>query len=222
MLPPVAVPFKPRSPLCETHGEELASMITHAIGALLSVAALVVMVVVSLGDPYRVVSASIFGGTLVLLYGASTVYHSFSTPRLKSFLQILDHACIYLLIAGSYTPLTLVTMRGPWGWSLFGIVWSLAVAGVILKATTRGKRETVLSTVLYLAMGWLVVIALGPLVRSLPPAGLAWLVAGGVCYTLGVGFFAWGRLRYNHAIWHLFVIAGSACHVVTAIGFILR
>ncbi len=197
-------------------------MWSHALGAVMAVAALVVMVVVALGDPWRVVAAAVFGTTLVLLYGASTIYHAFTCPRLKPFLQIIDHAAIYLLIAGSYTPLTLVAMRGPWGWTLFGIVWFLAVLGIVVKAVMRGKREAWWSTALYLVMGWLVVIAIRPLIAALPPEGLAWLVAGGLCYTLGIVFFAWQRLRFNHAIWHGFVIAGSACHVVATTLYILR
>lgn len=197
-------------------------MITHALGAALSVAALVVMVVCAGGDAFRIVAAAVFGTTLVLLYTSSAIYHSFSSPRLKNFFQILDHSCIYLLIAGSYTPLALISLRGPWGWSLFGTVWFLAFAGVVLKSVLRKNREAWWSTALYVAMGWLVVVAAGPLLRSLPPAGLAWLVAGGLCYTLGVVFFVWQRLRFNHAIWHLFVLAGSACHVVATTGYILR
>jgi hemolysin III len=188
----------------------------------MAVAALVIMIVVALGDPLRVVAASIFGATLVLLYGASTIYHAHSCPRMKPFLQIIDHACIYLLIAGSYTPLTLVTLRGAWGWTLFGIVWFLAIVGVAVKACMRGKRESWWSTALYLGMGWLAVIAIRPLLAALPPAGLAWLVAGGLCYSFGVFFFIREKMRFNHAIWHLFVIAGSACHVVATTVYMLR
>jgi len=196
-------------------------MITHAVAAVLAVAALVMMVAVSIGDPYRVVAASVFGGTLVLLYTSSAIYHSFTCPRLKNLLQVLDHACIYLLIAGSYTPISLVAIRGPWGWTLLGLVWSLALAGVVVKSVLRRNREAWWSTALYLLMGWLVVIAIGPIVRALPPAGLAWLIAGGACYTLGIVFFVWQRLPFHHAIWHLFVIAGSACHVVATLFYIL-
>lgn len=196
-------------------------MITHGIATLLAVGALVTMVVVAGGDPLRTVSAAIFGATLVLLYLASTLYHSFHSPRAKSVLQVLDHASIYLLIAGSYTPLTLVALRGAWGWTLFGVIWLLAFTGVVLKSLVRVNREAWWSTALYLLMGWLVVVAGPRLSSSLPPAGLAWLVAGGLCYTGGVVFFLWNRLPYNHAIWHGFVIAGSACHVVTMTVYIL-
>jgi len=213
---------RPRSPLCESPAEELASMATHALGTLLAVGALVAMLLRSQGDAFRSVSAGIFGVTLVLLYLSSTLYHATTCPRRKPLLQALDHACIYLLIAGSYTPLTLVALRGPWGWTLFGIVWFMALGGVLLKTLHRGKRDTWWSTALYIAMGWLAVVALGPMMRALPPAGLAWMVAGGLCYTFGVIFFAWRKLRFNHAIWHLFVLAGSACHVVATAGYILR
>jgi hemolysin III len=197
-------------------------MATHALGTALSIAALVAMVVLAGGETFRTVSACIFGGTLVLLYGSSTLYHATSCPRRKPVFQALDHACIYLLIAGSYTPLTLVALRGPWGWSLFGVVWFLALAGVLLKTLGRGKRDTWWSTALYIVMGWLAVLAFGPMLRALSPAGVAWMVAGGLCYTFGVIFFAWKRLRFNHAIWHLFVLAGSACHVAATSLYILR
>jgi hemolysin III len=180
------------------------------------------MILAAGNDPYRVVAASIFGTTLVLLYSSSTIYHSISEPHLRSFFQILDHACIYLLIAGSYTPIALVTLRGPWGWSLLGAVWFLAIAGVVLKSVMRDNREAWWSTALYIVMGWLVVIAIKPLIEAMPGIGLVWLVAGGLCYTLGVVFFAWRKLPFSHAIWHLFVIAGSACHVVATIGYILH
>jgi hemolysin III len=210
-----------RSPLCESVAEERASMITHGIGALLSVVALGIMLAVSWGQPVRMWAAGIFGATLVLLYASSTFYHAFSNHRVKSVLQIVDHACIYLLIAGSYTPLTLVSLRGPWGWTLLGIIWFLALAGILLKSFMRSNHGAWWSTALYLLMGWLVVIAFGPVVRSLPVAGLLWLVAGGICYSFGVVFFVWRQLRYNHAIWHLFVLAGSACHVIATTLYIL-
>lgn len=216
-----AVPFRPRSPLCDSPKEEYASLATHALGALFSVVALVLMIFASGADPYRIVASCVFGTTLILLYTSSTIYHSVSTPSLRSLFQVLDHACIYLLIAGTYTPVTLITLRGPWGWSLFGCVWGLAIAGVILKSVMRENRGAWWSTALYVVMGWLVIIAIVPLVRNLPGPGLAWLVAGGLCYTFGVVFFVWEKLPFNHAIWHLFVIAGSACHVIATIFYIL-
>jgi hemolysin III len=216
-----AVPFRQRSPLCDSRDEEYASQVTHAIGAVLSVIALAVMIIESGSDPYRIVSSCIFGSTLILLYTSSTIYHSVSSPRLRSFFQVLDHACIYLLIAGTYTPVSLITLRGPWGWTLFGCVWGLAIAGVVLKSVMRKNREAWWSTALYVVMGWLVVFAIVPLVRNLPGPGLAWLVAGGLCYTFGVIFFVWRKLRFNHAIWHLYVMAGSACHVIATVFYIL-
>lgn len=196
-------------------------MVTHGLGALLSVVALAVMLQVSDGEFYRTLSAAVFGGSLVLLYSSSAAYHAISGHRLKVFFRSLDHVCIYLLIAGSYTPLTLVSLRGRWGWILLGIIWFLALAGVLIKSLVRTNQAAWWSTALYLLMGWLVVVAAGPVMRALPAAALTWLVAGGVCYTLGVVFFAWRSLRFNHAIWHLFVMAGSACHVVATARYIL-
>jgi len=215
-------PFKERSELCESHSEELASMITHAIGAVLSVVGLVYMVVISENDPWRVTGATIFGSTLILLYLSSTLYHSFSAPRVKSFFQILDHSAIYLLIAGTYTPLTLVSLRGPWGWSLFGIVWFMAIGGVLTKALMKNNRDHWISTAIYIMMGWLAIIAIGPLVQAIPTGGLALIIAGGVFYTGGVVFYAWKKLKFNHAVWHLFVLAGSICHVLAVTLYVLR
>ncbi|MDB6076329.1 MAG: hlyIII, partial [Akkermansiaceae bacterium] len=170
------------------------------------------------------VSACVFGTTLVMLYLSSTLYHASTSLKAKSILQSFDHACIYLLIAGSYTPLTLVALRERWGWSwsLFGTIWFLALAGVLLKTFMRGRKDNWWSTLLYVIMGWLVVVALGPMTRILPPAGIAWMVAGGLCYTFGVIFFSWRSLRFNHSIWHLFVLSGSACHVIATMLYILR
>lgn len=196
-------------------------MFTHALGVVASIVALCWMIVVAGSDPWRLTGGAIFGGSLVFLYVSSTLYHAFSGPRTKALLQLLDHAAIYLLIAGSYTPLTLVTLRGPWGWSLLGAVWFLAIAGILVKTCMRSRRDHWLSTALYLFMGWLVVVAIGPVVRSLPLPGLLLILLGGVSYSAGVAFFAWERLKYNHAIWHLFVLAGSACHALAVILFIL-
>jgi hemolysin III len=194
-------------------GEEIANSVTHGAGFFVSVAALVLLVVsaAATGDAWRVTAASVYGATLVLLYAASTLYHALPGIRVKAVFQRLDHAAIYLLIAGTYTPFVLVTLRGGWGWALFGVVWGLAVLGVVLKSVF-GIRLAALSTVVYVIMGWLVVIAAAPLVARLPAGGLRWLVAGGVLYTLGVAFFALERVRYSHAVWHLFVLAGSAAH----------
>ena len=194
-------------------GEELANRLTHGLGAVCSVTGMVLMVVFSTrhGDAWQVVSTAIFGTTLVLLYTASTLYHSFQGERIKQLLQKFDHAAIFLLIAGTYTPFVLVTLRGPWGWSLFGVVWGLAIAGVALKFWFAGRFKLI-STLLYIGMGWLVMIALKPLMAALPAGGLHLLVAGGLCYTGGATFYLWRNLPYHHAIWHVFVLAGSACH----------
>jgi hemolysin III len=168
------------------------------------------------------ISASVFGVSLVLLYLSSALYHCFTSLRWKARFQSLDHACIYLLIAGSYTPITLITLRGALGGWLFGIIWAMALAGVLIKLLWNGKKDHWISTALYLVMGWLVVFAIGPLTRALPLAGLCWLVAGGLSYTLGIIFYAWRRLPFNHAIWHLFVLGGSVCHVVAIAGYVLR
>ena len=193
--------------------EELANAVTHGIGVALSVAGLAVLVTLAglQGDPWRIVSGAIFGGTLVLLYTASTLYHSFRGAEVKRLLRKLDHAAIFLLIAGTYTPFMLVNLRGAWGWSLLGVVWGLGAIGVALKFRFAGRFRLV-STLIYLGMGWLVVIAAVPLLRQVPAAGLWLLLAGGLCYTVGAGFYLWKRLPYHHAVWHLFVLAGSACH----------
>ena len=196
-----------------TEREELANSVTHGLGVLLSVVGLAVLVVFAAlnGNGWHVVSTAIFGVTLVLLYTTSTLYHSLRGDRLKQRLQKFDHAAIFLLIAGSYTPFVLVTLRGPWGWSLFGIIWGLAIAGVTIKFWLAGRYRLV-STVIYVAMGWLVLVAIKPLAAALPAGGLKLLIAGGLCYTGGAAFYLWKRLPYHHAIWHLFVLAGSACH----------
>ena len=193
--------------------EELANRLTHGVGAILSVAGLVLMVLFSnrYGDAWHVVSTAIFGATLVLLYSSSTLYHSFRDEQRQRLMRKFDHAAIFLLIAGTYTPFVLVTLRGPWGWSLFGVVWGLALIGVVLKFWFAG-RFRVVSTLIYLGMGWLVMVALKPLLAALPFDGLRLLVAGGLCYTGGSVFYLWKRLPYQHAIWHLFVLGGSACH----------
>lgn len=198
-----------------TPREELANSLTHGLGAALSVAGLVLLVIRAAqhGDAWHVVSTAIFGTTLVLLYAASTLYHSLRGERLKQSLRKFDHAAIFLLIAGSYTPFVLVTLRGPWGWSLFGVVWGLAVAGMTIKFWLAGRFK-LLSTLIYVAMGWLVLVAIKPLVAALPAGGMKLLVAGGLCYTGGAVFYLWKRLPYHHAIWHLFVLGGSACHFV--------
>jgi hemolysin III len=202
---------------------EMANSATHGLGAILSVVALVLLVVSGslAGGARKIVGGAVFGGSLVLLYTMSTLYHGLIHPRAKAVFQIQDHSAIYLLIAGTYTPFCLVTLRGGWGWSLFGVIWGLAALGVTFKAVF-GDRFEVLSTAVYLGMGWLIVIAARPLYRAIPGGGLAWLAAGGAFYSLGVGFFAWRRLRFHHAIWHLFVLGGSLCHVVSVLGYVLN
>lgn len=195
--------------------EELASALTHGLGLVASIvgAAVLLYLAAGSGDVWRVVTTAIFGSTLILLYTASTLYHAARERGVRARLRVFDHCAIYLLIAGSYTPFMLVGIRGGWGWSLFGVVWGLAVAGVIYKLCFIGRFPR-LSTALYLAMGWLSVVAAGPMVRHLDPSTLAWLVAGGLVYTLGTLFYHNRRIPYAHAIWHLFVIGGSVCHAV--------
>ncbi|MBS4194427.1 PAQR family membrane homeostasis protein TrhA [Lederbergia citri] len=191
--------------------EELANAITHGIGFLLSIPALVVLIVSAAnnGGALQVVSFTIFGVTMLLLYLFSTMLHSFKPSKVKNVFAILDHSAIYLLIAGTYTPLVLISLNGALGWTLFGIVWGLAVAGITLKCFLINKFR-IISTIFYLAMGWLVIIAIKPLYLSLSGAGFALLLTGGILYSVGAIFYIWRNLPYSHAIWHLFVIAGSA------------
>jgi len=201
-------------------GEEIANSVVHGVGAALAVAAVPLLVVsaVSRGGAAQVTANAIFGATLVLVYLSSTLYHALARNRAKKVLRVIDHAAIYLLIAGTYTPFTVGVLRGAWGWALFGVVWGLAVTGVALTGSL-GVRLPRLSTAVYVAMGWLIVVAIKPLVSQLPAAGLGWLLAGGVAYTGGVVFYAWQRLRFHHAVWHLCVLAGSACHFVAVIRY---
>jgi hemolysin III len=204
------------------HVGERFNSISHLIGALLSVAGLTALVTMGAleGDPYKVVSFAVYGAMLCLLYLISTLYHWARAPRVKAFLQKCDHSAIYLLIAGSYTPFTLVTLRGPWGWSLFGVSWGLAVFGIV-QELTLGRRTRSVSMVLYVLMGWLALVAVHPLVTALPPAGTAWLVAGGVIYSAGIYFFINDeRIRHGHGIWHLFVLAGSLCQFVSVARYV--
>ena len=205
-----------------TLGEEVAHSVTHGAGLLAAVAGLVMLVTLAAAtrDPWRVTACAIYASTLVALYAASTLYHALSATRARHVFRVLDHSAIFLLIAGTYTPFALVPLRGPWGWTLLAIVWSLAVAGVAMKAVF-GARWPVVSTMLYICMGWTVLIALKPLVEHVPPGGIAWLAAGGLAYTGGVAFFAWTRLRYSHAVWHLFVLAGSVCHYIAVVLYVL-
>lgn len=194
-------------------GDEWANTLTHGLGLLLSVLGLFFLIFFSRDsdDPWKLFSFVVYGGSLVLLYLASTIYHLSKTPKLKKIFRVIDHCAIYLLIAGSYTPFTLMPLKGLYGWLLFGAIWSLACAGIFLKSfyIHRFKR---FSTALYLLMGWLAIIAAKPLVDNYPYEGLIWLVAGGILYTLGVFFFIQDKRKFYHAIWHLFVLAGSVCH----------
>jgi hemolysin III len=197
----------------ETPREELANTLSHAVGLVCAVAATPILIIgaASRGSAANVVGSSVFGATLILLYLTSTWYHATPVSRRKLRLQKFDHAAIYLLIAGSYTPFTLGVLGGPWGWTLFGIVWAAAAIGVREKLVV-GVRHPRISTAMYVVMGWLVLIAIRPLLLNMPPQGIGWLVAGGVLYTGGVAFFAARRIPYSHFIWHLFVLAGSTCH----------
>lgn len=197
----------------QTKGEEIANSITHGIGAALSVAALVILIVfaASAGDGRRIASLAIYGATLIFLYLASTIYHGVSDTRTKRVFRIIDHSSIYLLIAGTYTPVVLVALRGPWGWSLFGLIWGLALAGIILEVV-QIKNLKLFAVAIYVSMGWLVVIALKPLLQAAPMNLILWLLVGGFAYTLGTFFYRWYKLPYHHAIWHLFVMIGSAAH----------
>lgn len=205
-----------------SHAEEIANSVTHGVGVLLSICGLVVLVNLAAthGNVWHIVGSSIFGSTLILLYLASTLYHSIPAPRAKKTLRLLDHVAIYLLIAGTYTPFLLVNLRGPWGWSLFALVWSVALTGIILKVSPLGHKPG-LSLTLYLFLGWIILIAIKPLLSYLDPAGIRLLVAGGIAYTAGVIFYGWHRLPYNHAIWHLFVLTGSCFHFFAVLLYVL-
>jgi len=201
--------------------EEVANAVTHGAGLLLAVGAVPVLIALGAvhGTGTHVVAYTVYGVSLVALYAASTLYHAFPWPRLKRILRAVDHAAIYLLIAGTYTPVALVALDGRWGWALFAVVWTLAAAGCVFKVFCTGRFERA-STALYLGMGWLAVAALGPITAALPPPALGWLLAGGLAYSGGVVFFVWERLPYNHAVWHGFVLAGSACHYVAIAGYV--
>ncbi|CAG0996976.1 hypothetical protein BURK1_02600 [Burkholderiales bacterium] len=204
----------------QTRGEEIANSVSHGAALVASVAALPILVLTAAyrGTAVDVAAASVFGATMVLVYAASMLYHAVPQPRAKRLLRRLDHGAIYLLIAGTYTPFTLGVLGGPWGWALFGLVWTLAAVGVTLKAFDW-MSHPVASAGLYLAMGWSVLLALGPLVERVATGGLVLLAAGGLAYTAGVAFFALdSRMRYGHFVWHLFVVAGTACHFFAVLG----
>ncbi|MGA7816633.1 PAQR family membrane homeostasis protein TrhA [Caballeronia sp.] len=204
------------------HFGERFNSVTHLIGTVLSVAGLATLVTMGAleRDPYKIVSFAVYGAMLLVLYTISTLYHWVRSPRLKAILQKCDHSAIYLLIAGSYTPFSLVTLRGPWGWSLFGVSWGLAALGIV-QELTLGRRTRSVSMVLYVLMGWLALVAIRPLVMALPPAGTAWLLAGGLIYSAGIYFFINDeRIRHGHGIWHLFVLGGSLCQFVSVARYV--
>jgi len=204
----------------QSPGEEIANSVSHGVGLLAAVVAAPVLIVAAVqrGGATGVIGASVFAFTVVVLYSASMLYHALPPNRAKRVFQVLDHSAIFLLIAGTYTPFTLGVLRGAWGWSLLGLVWSLALGGVILKGIS-GIRHPRLSLGLYLAMGWIVLIAVKPLWLLMPAEGLFWLVSGGIAYTAGVAFFVAERVRYSHFVWHLFVLAGTACHFIAVLRY---
>lgn len=204
-----------------TLGEEIAHGITHGIGTGLSIAGLILLVVMAIryGNIYHIVSFSVYGATLVMLYLASTLYHSFQHPTLKQVFRVIDHASIFLLIAGTYTPFLLVAIKGAWGWTLLFIVWGLAILGVSFK-TLFIHRFQKLSVLAYILMGWLSVVAIKEFLANIPMGGLILIGIGGVVYTVGVLFYALKKIRYNHAIWHVFVMGGSICHYLAVLFYL--
>ena len=205
-----------------TPREEFAHAITHGIGILLGIVGLILMMVKAsqFGDAWHITSTAIFGVSMVLLYAASTAYHAVSREPLKALLRKIDHGAIFVLIAGTYTPFLLVTLRGAWGWSLFGVVWGLGILGLVLKFWFTG-RFRVVSTLLFLIMGWLIIIAVKPLVAALPTDGFKWLLIGGLSYSLGTVFYLWKKLPYNHAIWHLCVLGGTIGHWIAIYYYVI-
>jgi hemolysin III len=203
-------------------GEEIANSITHGIGTLLSVIGLTLMLVLAVAenDAMRTASSIIYGSTLILLFLFSTLYHSFKHHSAKDIFQVLDHCAIYLLIAGTYTPFLLISLEGAWGYSLMAIIWCLAIFGIVFKVHFR-ERFPKVSLLTYLLMGWLIVVAASEVMARIPAGALTLLIAGGVIYTVGVVFFIWDRLPYNHAVWHLFVLGGSACHFFAIYGYVI-
>ncbi len=203
-------------------GEEIANSVTHGVGLILAIAGLAILTAFAsrLGNAWHVVSCTIFATTLILQYTFSTLYHSIQIPRAKSVMRVLDHSAIFLLIAGTYTPFMLVNLRGTWGWTLFGVVWTLALLGVLFQVSLL-RRWQGISLALYIGMGWVVVIAIKPMLVSVAPGGLILLLLGGLAYTSGVVFYLWERLHYNHAIWHGFVLAGSILHFFAVLFYVI-
>ena len=203
-------------------GEEIANSITHGIGIVLAIAALGILTAFAgiYGNSWHIVSVSIYGTTMILLYTASTLYHSVQHPRVKRILRVLDHSAIYLLIAGTYTPFTLVSLRGPWGWWLFGIIWGFAVIGVVLQFSLR-RRWRAVSLGLYIGMGWAIVVAIKPLIVSVAAGGIVFLILGGLAYTTGTLFYGWKKLKFHHAVWHLFVLTGTVLHFFAVLFYVI-
>jgi hemolysin III len=206
----------------ERKHEELLNSLTHGLGLALCLAGVPPLIALAAlrGGARLVVAVSIYGACLLALYTASTLYHALRGARVKRFFKLLDHSAIYLLIAGTYTPFTLVVLRGAWGWTLLGLVWGIAAIGILWKVFFLERLEAV-SVALYVAMGWLAVAAIKPMFAALHTDGLLWILAGGLAYTGGLVFFAWKRVPYNHAIWHLFVMAGSLCHYLAVVRYVL-
>lgn len=202
--------------------EEMTNIMSHAFGLVLSIVALLLMLIRASesGNTLHIVSAAIFGISLIALYAASTLYHSAKDPKVRSRLRINDHATIYILIAGTYTPFTLITLNGWVGWTIFGVSWGMAITGVVLKLIFTGKYN-VLSTLMYVFMGWIIIFAVKPLINSLSSEGLFWLVAGGVAYTTGAVIYSIKKIKFNHAIFHLFVLLGSFCHFISVYFYVL-
>jgi hemolysin III len=203
-------------------GEEIANSLTHGIGVVLSVAGLAVLTgfASAFGTVWHIVSCSIYGVTQILLYTASTLYHGIPLPRAKAVLRVLDHAAIFLLIAGTYTPFALISLGGAMGWTILGVVWGLAITGIAFQ-TILIRHKAILTILPYIAMGWLAVFAVKPMVESIAPGGLILLTAGGLCYTLGCVFYVWRRLPYHHAVWHIFVMGGSAMHFFAVLFYVI-
>ena len=224
----LSVSFMPLNPASKDvkfypRGEELLNIFSHAFGLLLGCVGLVLLIVRALtdGTVWHVVSFTVFGISLIMLYGASTIYHTTQTPERRIRWRVVDHSAIYILIAGTYTPFMLTTLRGQLGWTLFGVTWGMAAVGITLKLFFTG-RFTVVSTLMYVAMGWLIIFAIKPLAAALPEAGIYWLIVGGISYTVGAILYAIKSIPYNHAIFHFFVLFGSFSHFMAVYGYIIH
>ena len=212
-----------KNPKLYSTGEEIANAITHGLGALLGIVALVLMIMrgSQMNNSLILVTGIVYGTSIILLYTASTLYHSMTNPKAKSILQKADHSAIYVLIAGTYTPFALLTLRGAWGWSIFGAVWSLALAGILFELVWPNRWPR-LSLMFYLGMGWMALVAAKPMAAHLSPTGLGWLLAGGLLYSGGAVFYRMRNLTWHHAIWHVFVLAGSMAHFYCVYNFVMK